>query len=63
MSGTAWLKRTADDNNNTGRYPSMAIDSLGRLHISYYSKTEQVLRYAVDPPMAPPGTGKQLMAR
>lgn len=49
INGT-WSDHTIDedgDDDGTGKYSSIAIDSRGRLHISYYRNNGSDLRYAV----------------
>jgi hypothetical protein len=57
--GGAWSAGVADAVGWVGRYPSLAIDANGIAHISYYSTTDSLVRYArgtpvlsVDPPPA-----------
>jgi parallel beta-helix repeat protein len=45
-SNTNWNCETVDSNGDVGAYNSTAIDSLDRLHISYYDSTNTDLKYA-----------------
>ena len=49
VSGT-WRDQTIEergDDDGTGKYTSIAIDSLGRVHVSYYESNGKDLKYAV----------------
>src|SRR5574341_1298062 len=42
-----WSIQTADSAGDAGRYTSIALDSSGNPHISYYDATHSRLKYAV----------------
>lgn len=44
---------TVDDSGSTGRYPSIAIDSQGRVHVAYYDFTLGKLKHALAPSIVP----------
>lgn len=46
--GSAWHYETADSSSGVGRYASIALDSSGKVHISYYDETNKDLKYATN---------------
>ncbi|NQV00112.1 MAG: hypothetical protein HQ538_05190, partial [Parcubacteria group bacterium] len=40
-----WTTETADSSISVGSFPSVAIDSLGNIHVSYYDDTSDDLKY------------------
>jgi len=47
-NGTQWIYETLDESSGTGLFASIAIDSNGRIHISYCDETDQSLKYATN---------------
>lgn len=47
VSGT-WSVTTIDNGSDTGWYPSLAVDAVGNVHISYYDEANHSLRYATN---------------
>ena len=45
-NGSGWFIQTPDAINNVGEYSSLAIDSYGYAHISYYYQNQGNLKYA-----------------
>jgi Carboxypeptidase regulatory-like domain/Chitobiase/beta-hexosaminidase C-terminal domain len=48
FDGTKWIIETVDKTSNVGSYASLALDSSGRQHISYYDSANGELRYATN---------------
>jgi hypothetical protein len=46
FDGSSWNYETPDPSSNVGYYASIALDSSGKVHISYYDATNKDLRYA-----------------
>lgn len=46
FDGSAWQSEVVDNDNDVGKYASIALDSLDRPHISYYDSKNQNLKYA-----------------
>ncbi|TVL99665.1 MAG: hypothetical protein CV087_17085 [Candidatus Brocadia sp. WS118] len=46
--GGTWFRGIVDRGGDVGSYSSMAIDSSGKLHISYYDATNLDLKYATN---------------
>ena len=46
--GTDWKFETADSSSGVGRYASIALDSSGNVHISYYDAVNADLKYATN---------------
>ena len=45
-NGSSWLIEAVDSSGNVGSYTSIAVDTAGYPHISYYDETNQALKYA-----------------
>ena len=43
--GSRWHRKTLDSSPGVGQYASMAIDTSGMVHISYYDATNYDLKY------------------
>ena len=48
LTESGWQIETVDVSPGVGRYASIAIDSLGNVHISYYDATNGDLKYATN---------------
>jgi hypothetical protein len=46
--GTEWHYETVDSSTRVGWYASIALDSSGNVHISYYNRSNGDLKYATD---------------
>ncbi|MEK6636302.1 MAG: hypothetical protein AABY38_08075 [Planctomycetota bacterium] len=46
--GSAWHYETVDSSSKVGRYASIALDSSGKVHISYFDETNKDLKYATN---------------
>jgi hypothetical protein len=40
-----WISEVVDNQENAGQYPSLIIDDVGYVHISYYEQTDGCLKY------------------
>ncbi len=49
-NGSSWDIETVDSTGHVGRHTSLALDSSGYFHISYYDATNKDLKYATDRP-------------
>ena len=47
-NGTQWVYETVDDSPGVGQYAAIAIDSNGKIHISYFDATNGDLKYATN---------------
>jgi len=48
-NGVDWVPVTVEDGTNLGEYTSIAVDSGGQVHISYYDSFHNSLKYATNP--------------
>ncbi len=44
--GNRWLKEVVDSRGDVGDFPSITIDNEGRIHLSYYDRTNDKVKYA-----------------
>ena len=47
-NGVQWIIETVDASPGVGKYASIAIDSNGKIHISYWDETNEDLKYATN---------------
>jgi len=50
LTATPALKQDVDQSGDVGRYSSLALDSDGKVHISYYDNTNDDLKYITNAP-------------
>ena len=47
-NGSSWTTKTVDSSPGVGSYASLALDSAGKVHISYFDATNFTLKYATN---------------
>ena len=56
-----WQAETVEATNKVGQYTSLALDSIGNPHISYWNETNRALQYTSITPLLGVWTCRQLI--